>query len=502
MPNEPSIVEHFRGREGLSRLFYFKARLNDMRMPQEFFKQHHQLFYWQLPLHQPRDFNGVINRISHLGQNLDGSHKYELWLVPTVWQLTQQICSRTFINLTVPQLVAQLLTANNVVDFRFLLTRKNYATRDFVAQYFVSTWQFIERLLFEEGIFYYFTFKGDKHILHFADSVNAYQQSSEPIYFKGETQHQNYISDWQEQHALAAEQIILQDYDYHQPDTIQQQTAAVANAGKTELYPTRLAYHFAVNGQAQARADACAQQINYVKGRSYYVNFCPGLRVKSHVLQTVFHFYQHGQYYQNQFRAIDAARCFVAPPIPKPQTTGLDWATVVGTTQPVTTDQLARVQLNFSWQSDVTPTKPVRVAQWLADKGWGTQFMPHVGDTVLVAYEYDDPERPVVVASRFVDAALPTGITTLKQHIHWLEQATPIFDWYTAGDMRFSAQQFTNTVMTDQTIHLEQGDYSVTVSDGNYIYEAAKVLEMRVGQSVLRLEPNSILLASDIIALN
>ncbi|RBL87919.1 hypothetical protein DDE05_00695 [Streptomyces cavourensis] len=87
---------------------------------------------------------------------------------------------------------------------------------------------------------------------------------------------------------------------------------------------------------------------------------------------------------------------------PGPQT-----ARVVGPeTDTVHTDELGRIRIQFHWQrvvggaGDATqPSTWVRVATANAGNGFGVQFLPRVGDEVLVDFIENDISRPVVVAS-------------------------------------------------------------------------------------------------------
>jgi uncharacterized protein involved in type VI secretion and phage assembly len=61
-------------------------------------------------------------------------------------------------------------------------------------------------------------------------------------------------------------------------------------------------------------------------------------------------------------------------------------------------DKLGRVQLRYRWMSKKEPTSPpARIATALAGGERGLQFMPEVGDEVLVAFEQGDPRSPYIV---------------------------------------------------------------------------------------------------------
>jgi uncharacterized protein involved in type VI secretion and phage assembly len=61
-------------------------------------------------------------------------------------------------------------------------------------------------------------------------------------------------------------------------------------------------------------------------------------------------------------------------------------------------DKLGRVVLRYKWMSKKEPkTPPARIATALAGKDRGLQFMPEVGDEVLVAFEQGNPRVPYIV---------------------------------------------------------------------------------------------------------
>lgn len=61
-------------------------------------------------------------------------------------------------------------------------------------------------------------------------------------------------------------------------------------------------------------------------------------------------------------------------------------------------DGLGRVQLTFPWMSEDEPVSYwARIAAPLAGAGRGMQFMPELGDEVLVAFDHGDLRLPYIV---------------------------------------------------------------------------------------------------------
>lgn len=64
-------------------------------------------------------------------------------------------------------------------------------------------------------------------------------------------------------------------------------------------------------------------------------------------------------------------------------------------------DRLGRVRIRFHWQSDSDSTCWVRVAQRSTGGGMGSQFLPRIGQEVLVQFLEGDIDRPVIVGAMY-----------------------------------------------------------------------------------------------------
>ncbi|TJZ61641.1 type VI secretion system tip protein VgrG, partial [Chitiniphilus eburneus] len=92
----------------------------------------------------------------------------------------------------------------------------------------------------------------------------------------------------------------------------------------------------------------------------------------------------------------------------KPTARGIQTATVVGPAgEEIHTDQYGRIKVQFHWQRsqehpafganlDDRSSCWIRVVQPSAGAAWGHQFIPRVGQEVIVAYLENDIDRPVV----------------------------------------------------------------------------------------------------------
>ena len=120
-----------------------------------------------LPSGVTRYFNGVISRFMQgepVRLSTEGSAfylRYRAEIRPKFWFLSKNVQSRAFQQLTVPQILTQVLTGvtvSNKIQGEFL-------PRDYCVQYRESDLDFASRLMEEEGIFYYFTATETSHTM-------------------------------------------------------------------------------------------------------------------------------------------------------------------------------------------------------------------------------------------------------------------------------------------------------------------------------------------------
>lgn len=65
-------------------------------------------------------------------------------------------------------------------------------------------------------------------------------------------------------------------------------------------------------------------------------------------------------------------------------------------------EELGRIKVQFAWQKPSGENTPwLRVAAAGAGGGHGAYFVPEVGDQVMVGFEYNNPDRPVVMGSLY-----------------------------------------------------------------------------------------------------
>ncbi|MGK5009105.1 type VI secretion system Vgr family protein [Janthinobacterium sp. MDB2-8] len=80
---------------------------------------------------------------------------------------------------------------------------------------------------------------------------------------------------------------------------------------------------------------------------------------------------------------------------------GADGNDVASGADEVYCDKLGRVRIRFHWQQETGATCWVRVAQRAAGGGMGGQFLPRIGQEVLVQFLENDIDRPVIIGALY-----------------------------------------------------------------------------------------------------
>jgi len=121
--------------------------------------------------------HGVVTHFERTGGSADEA-QYCIVLEPFLALLGNQFRThRFFVNKSVPEVVSEVLTEHGLKGWEYEFTLKgDYPKREQINQYQESDLEFIERLLAEVGIFYFFTLQPDTQteVVHFADKQSAW----------------------------------------------------------------------------------------------------------------------------------------------------------------------------------------------------------------------------------------------------------------------------------------------------------------------------------------
>lgn len=121
--------------------------------------------------------HGVVTHFKRISGSRDQA-TYQIIIEPFLSLLRKQFRThRFFVNKSVPEVVTEVLQEHGLKGWEYEFTLKSdYPKREQINQYKESDLAFIERLLAEVGIFYFFTLQLDTQteVVHFADKQSAW----------------------------------------------------------------------------------------------------------------------------------------------------------------------------------------------------------------------------------------------------------------------------------------------------------------------------------------
>lgn len=368
--------------------------------------------------------HGIIVR---LRQSLDMNRNiiYVAEVCPWLWLLTKTSDCRIFQNLSVPDIIKMVFSDLGHTDFSFKLAG-TYSPREYCVQYSETHFDFVSRLMEDEGIFYFFTHEDGKHTLVLADDADAHTVCPG---LDGALHFKQFTTSWAEEASVNSctleEQIVLNeykmtDYNFEAPTTnllVSTQGTANATGSTLSMYEYPGGYSKKNDGdkRAKVRIETFELPMKMVHGSTNCRDLITGCKftltdhVRSdmnieYVLGSV-HITATLQRYENSFVAFPSTVPFRPPQnTPKPSLHGYQIATVVGKSgEEIWTDEYGRVKVHFPWDTRSKQNESsscwIRVAQMWAGKGWGTMAIPRIGTEVIISFLDGDPDRPLIVGT-------------------------------------------------------------------------------------------------------
>jgi type VI secretion system secreted protein VgrG len=430
------LLKHFHGEEGISRLFHFGLEMQSEDRNLDFSKIVGQsaTVTVQLADDTERFINGIVGRFVQAGTDKVLT-TYHAELYPWLWLLTMETNCRIFQNKTVPQIIETVFSDLGFSDYRTDL-KGSFEPRDYCVQYNESAFDFVSRLMEDEGIFYFFEHDKGVHTLVMADDLSAFPDcpGAKEVRYGTLGQHteQNSIIRCTVEENVISSAFAHNDYNFETPST--DLTATIDSTIGSNGLPRRI-YEFpggflkkdAGDERAKLRIEEQETTFRTLQGESYSRPFTAGhkFELKEHyrsdlnaswVLRQVSH---SGLWdgYTNSFTAFPADVPFRPPrTTKKPVIPGTQTAVVVGKAgEEIWTDQFGRVKVQFFWDQegkrDENSSCWVRVAQAWAGKAWGFIAIPRIGQEVVVSFVEGDPDRPLITGSVYnAEQTVPNGL--------------------------------------------------------------------------------------------
>jgi type VI secretion system secreted protein VgrG len=399
----------------------------------------------------PRFFNGFISRFSNEGTGPRGT-QYKAEMVPWLWFLTQTADCRIFQEKDVKEIIEKIFTDLGFTDFDFSGVTGHHPKREYCVQYRESDFDFVSRLVEQEGIFYFFKHENGKHTLMMADSKAAYKDAADnkAVYIAkqaGEERFDN-IKSWDHNFEFRSGKVMYADYNFKKPNNTRNPTyeilkgntnsvVALDNMDKFEVYDYPGEYTEPADAAAIAkmRMEEIEAGHDIVTGTSICRSFNPGStftvekhKVKSevgkkYVLTSVAHSARVTSYitgageaeenYSNSFTCVpESVLIRPARTSQKPRVHGVQTAVVTGPPgEEIWPDEYGRVKVQFHWdregKMDDKSSCWVRSAMPGAGRGFGIMSIPRIGQEVIITFIDGNPDRPIITGSVYNPGQMP-----------------------------------------------------------------------------------------------
>ncbi len=374
------------------------------------------------PIGGSRFIHGIVASFEAGAMMSSTQRAYSAVIAPELALLSLTSDSRAFQEMTVPQVVELLLDeAGLSAD---MVLNESYTPRTFLVQYQESDFDFISRLLEEEGIYYYFQHTLNSHQLVISDAPSGYSNALASARLSL-GQAASTITTWARQESLVSDSITLDDYSFETSADIsvtRNATVGQPNVGPQEIYEYPGQYTDAGQGAklARIRLQELEATRNIVSGTSSDLRLDPGTKFKldSHPVAS-----EQGEYlvikvshkltidpdstpaalaYENEFHAVPSSTVYRPQrTTPQPIVSGPQVAVVVGPSGATThADPAGRIKVQFPWdrlgQLDQNSSGWIPVQDWIST---GATPSPTIGSHVLVDFLNGDPDRPIVIGT-------------------------------------------------------------------------------------------------------
>lgn len=370
-----------------------------------------------------RYVHGVITHIN-CQREIDRQTLCTLILEPDFALLRHGSSMRVWQNISVPDIVSSLFSEHHITAVDKQL-RRTYSKREYCMQYRESDFDFISRILEEEGIYYFFRHSENQHQLVLCDHPAGHPASPVSLrwHHQGKVITAGNIDRWSSSSSQILGAVALSGYNLQQAASITEQLTTrseyprVAQATRADLTP---------QGERNLLSDRTRKIVDAYEANTQFFE----AQANAHWLNCgeVFEFTDHptddGRYRIQELN-IDAtnnledgtsySHCTIRAlqnnvvwhPVCSRQPRGVAGvltAKVVGPdSEEIHTDEYGRIKIQFYWDSknqyNHTSSCWVRVSQPWTGNRFGSQFLPRIGSEVLVSFIQGNPDFPLVIGT-------------------------------------------------------------------------------------------------------
>jgi type VI secretion system secreted protein VgrG len=390
-------------------------------------------------------YSGIITSFNFVESNVDCS-VYKIILRPQLWKLTLSVQTRIFQKKSIPDIIKEVLDQSGLETYYDMskLNLSAYQPCEYIVQYDETDYNFIMRLMEENGIC--FLFKEfpllreeigstcSQEVLVISDSSNAfidlsgessikYQSRSDLVKSTDKTDMET-VFEMELCRKFIPESVIVKSYNYRTP------TVDLSAKSKIDGGNRGVIYEFGGNykniDEAQQRSDVIARRIamthTIIEGKSDCKGFRVGNKVKvtehsrdelngQFVITEVYHCAKnlnhestlHGSSYENTFVFLPLNRAVNFVPesrAERKQIPGVINATIEGMgSEYASIDDHGRYKVRMAFdisKSDACmATKPIRQAQAYSGSNYGMHFPSHGNAEMIIAHVNGDPSKPI-----------------------------------------------------------------------------------------------------------
>ncbi|EOB0992147.1 type VI secretion system Vgr family protein [Escherichia coli] len=461
IPSCPSSldVEDFSGTEGISKIYRYDIIFTSTdRYPDAawFLRKSATLIMGTgllESLTEQKKVHGVITDFRRISGSEDQA-QYRITLKPFISLLDKQFRThRFFVNKSVSEVVEQILTEHGLKGWEYEFSlKRTYPKREQINQYQESDLRFIQRLLAEVGIFYFFTLHPDAQteVIHFGDVQAALIfDKTLPVNSPSGMSDSGTDSVWalNVEHRVVESRVITNDYNHREAQNILMSVPADMTRG--EGYDTSYGevYHYRPRHTERGdKIDPAPETANFwarldherflaeqtrITGKSTDASLLPAqvltitdstppvlpAPLQEPVLLTQLLFTgSRKSALQVMLSAVPYSEivCWRPPLLTRPKITGTMTARVTSAKEGdiyawQDTSGMYRVKFDAD-RDDKNPgqeSMPVRLAKPYSGDAYGFHFPLIQGTEVAIAFEEGDPDRPYIAHalhdSRHVD---------------------------------------------------------------------------------------------------
>ncbi|MGD8560127.1 MAG: type VI secretion system tip protein VgrG [Gammaproteobacteria bacterium] len=470
--------------------------------------------------------------------------QYRMTIVPWLWFLSRRVNCRIFQEMTAVDVIEEVFKDHKVIAKYQKKLKSTYKKREYCVQFNESDLDFITRLLEEEGIAYYFAHDKGKHELVLVDQKNAYADCAEAkvVYSQGDRK-DPHLFEWDHEYSFTTGKWSVTDYDFKKPTTSLMASAPTVvdlpGINQYEHYEYPGFYETASDGKNTVEARMTADEVPHdnVKGASNCLSFYAGgmFQLSEHesksetgkylltsvTIRAKDDSYLSGegssQGYSNTVQCIPATVHF-RPPVTriKPIMRGPQTAVVVGNKgEEIHIDKYSRIKVQFYWDRegklDANSTCYIRVAQAFAGNKWGSQFIPRIGQEVIINFLDGDPDRPIVTGSVYNADNMPPYPTKTQSGIKThstTKGGTSNFNELRFEDKKGSEEifiqaekDFKRLVKNDEEGKIE-ANHTLKITKASkteaksILLKAQDSITLKVGGSTIKMTPTGIVIKS------